>query len=217
LNKPPFLIAQDTLFKWQLDTKTKTHVASCIKLDNSFRGQSTRYAHWYNDPSVWDGAITQRTPSNHQVHNISPTKQVEVTIHTYVYDGKFDEFIVTNEQAHAIREDIALRTRDSKMLVEFTNYLPAKEEAGKECRSWYLVGSPIIGDDSAPMPVVYTIIFDKSEMEIYTLIDTTPFHHVRIPGTPIEHAVKDVRGVSGRIVTLFSSNLEVVESAEATQ
>jgi hypothetical protein len=217
LKSPPYLIAQDTLFKWQLDTKSKTHEASSIKLDNSFRGQSTRYAHWYDNPSVWDGAITPRTPSNFNVHALTTPAKVDITIHTYVYEGKFDNFIVTPGQATVIREELGLRTRDSTMLVEFTDYLPAKSETGKECRTWYLVGAPMLSVEDVTQPVVYTMLFDKTEVEVFTLLDATPFHKVRIAGTPIEHAVKDSRGVAGRIVTVFCSNLEVVENAETIQ
>jgi hypothetical protein len=168
---------------------------------------------------MWDGHVTARadvTPAP-RLTNVHSGNKTDITIHTYVYDGKFDEYIVTDKQATAMREDLAMRSRDSKILVEFLDYLPAKSELGKECRAWYLVGIPIVGTGETPLPVIYTLVFDKTEVEMFTYVDATPFNNVRIPGTPIEHAVKDARGVSGRIVTLFASNMEVVENAETLQ
>lgn len=46
------------------------------------------------------------------------------------------------------------------------------------------------------------------------MLDENKYYSVTVPGTPIEHAVKDERGVSGRIVTLFCSNLKAVEDAQ---
>jgi glucosamine 6-phosphate synthetase-like amidotransferase/phosphosugar isomerase protein len=217
LNKPPYLIAEDTLFKWQLDTDKKTYSFSDVKLECDFRG-TPHYAHWYNNPAVWDQEITERANIHPIVRQVNTTdKGQDITIHSYVYDGRFDNSMVTDAQATAIRENIMARNRDSEMLVEFVDYLPAKTNFNKECRTWYVIGTPIVGDDTAPLPVVYSMIFDKSEIDIYTMLDVNGFYSVRVPGTPIEHVVKDNRGVNGRIVTLFCSNMKEVVHAEVLQ
>lgn len=223
LKQAPYLVDADTLFKWQLDTKAKTHTFSQIKLDNTFR--QTHAPHRYGG-HVWGNHhdyslyadIEEKVVTSYPVHNvrqIASNIKNDITIHTHVYDGKFDNYIISDSQARELRDDLLLRSRESRLTVEFAEYFPASssQQAGQK-GSWYVCGSPVqVGD--YPMPVTYTLLFDKTELEIYEMIDKNVLYSVIVPGTPIEHMVKDERGVAGRIVTLFCSNLQEIEHEKA--
>ena len=218
----PFLIAQDTLFKWQLHPSSKTHSFSQVKLDNTFRQTHRPHSQaWSRHNSHYsmfgfesEIEVEQPTP----IHNVKPRTSphlTDITIHTHVYNAEFTSSMMTNEQEQELRRDLDMRSRDARLYVEFNSYLPAKDNStGKT--SWYITGAPIMTGEY-PMPVTYSIVFDKTEEEVYAMIDEKKLYSVTVPGTPIAHTVKDERGVSGRIVTLFVANLVEVENAETTQ
>lgn len=212
LKGAPYMIASGMLFKWQLDTSSKTHTFSTVKLDNSFRNIHSPYGKYTNgiDPNAW----YNNTPALYSSSKVADRVKQDITIHTYVYDAKFDEYMMDKSAATDIVGDLALRPRDKELTVEFNNYLPANAEA--DCRTWYLTGFILSTDDHSPSPVVYTMLFDKSEMDVYAMTDKDTLYRVTVPGTPIEHAVQDENKQPKRIITLFCTNLKKVIQNEHT-
>ena len=214
LNNKPYMLAENTLFKWQLDTTAKTHTFTAVKLDNSFRHTNSPYAQFDGyDNTPW----YNRTPITppHNVTAIAHAARTDITIHTYVYDARFEEYMMTNEEAKDIVNDLMLRSREKPLLVEFTDYLPANSDA--DCKNWYLCGSILLPSDTSPSPVVYTLAFGKSEAEVYEMCDKDAIYEVNVPGTPIEHAVKATNGTPMRVVTLFGTNMVKVHNAITIQ
>lgn len=211
LVSPPYLIAPHKLLSWKLDKDKATYTFTQEDID-------TKYDYANNKSSAADiyeywGAPKrgyQHTVSPHQVHQIGHNNKnnaQEITIHTYVYDDRFKSFIMSTEEASEMRDDFSARNRDTKLVVEFTDYLPANDSA--ECKAWYMYGHVLLSTDSAASPVMYSMLFDKTENEVIEYIKDG-FFYALIPGTPIEHMMKGKP--NERVLTLFCANLAHVNA-----
>lgn len=214
--------------KWTLTDK-KQHIYTCTKIDHKFRYKSGETT-YDSELAAWEEYYANKNQrARHEfypvtvakpphirevINNMNNRDGLDKTIYDYVNDNKFHEFAADQQICAEYRAAYAANKPDS-IVVEFIDYLPARDVQAGSKSKWYVYGKQITPDPDNFSPVFYmfvegdeTVAFDFTVNSLYTVIT---------PGSPVTHRVTTHREEAYHLLTCFVSQPIPVKVMENTE
>jgi hypothetical protein len=214
LTKAPYEIAPGHLCKWSLDDKSSwefegqqvdymyKHSGGGNSNQNfpSWAGHN-RYSSDYED--VYPNLHRLPAPNDTRVDHVKRSNNdITNTIHDVIAQGAVKDWEMSEEQCTEMYNDLNIRPKDKPLAVEFVDYIKCNNRT--ECSAFYVVGKTLTTDTGdTPTALVYTLLFDKTEMEVMDIVQQQ-FYTI-VPTATQRHWIKRN---NNHVVTVYGSSMK---------
>lgn len=158
---------------------------------------------WEERDGVWRKKV--EPPQDHN-------RMVQVTMDSHVNTGSFPDMEYSFDQATKVKDELIAKISNKEPIyIELVDILPARYNK-QDCRVWFVIGTVMDPNQTGNGPLVYTLVFDKTEEEVIEMCTKQSFRKATLCSPTSTFIIRS----GAHLVKSFISNMEEVNVPETT-